>query len=80
MVIEQEFSLPSPRDAYFRLQDPEGGPIEDPPKPTEPTVPVKDPPDSGEAPTKEPPQGPDEIDGPVRDPRVPGQPTRKQVD
>ena len=66
-------------DPDISFQDPGGGPIEDPPKPTDPTVPVKEPPTS-EPPTKEPPSGPDEVDGPVRDPRVPGQPTRKQVD
>ncbi len=54
------------------------GPIEEPPTPNE--APIEDPPDNGGAPTKEPPVGPDEVDPPVNDPRVPGQPTRKQVD
>ena len=51
----------------------------EPPAPIEQPVPVEDPP-SGESPTKEPPAGPDEVDPPIRDPRVPGQPSRKQVD
>ena len=79
-MTRQTAHHPSGVESGFWLQDPQGGPIEDPPKPSEPTVPIKDPPDAGEPPTKEPPPGPDEVDGPVRDPRVPGQPTRKQVD
>jgi hypothetical protein len=79
MALQSEVH-PRARAARFWLQDPDGGPIEDPPKPSEPNVPVKDPPGAGDPPTKEPPQGPDDVEGPVRDPRVPGQPTRKEVD
>jgi hypothetical protein len=46
----------------------------------QPPVPVEEPPDTGDAPTREPPAGPDQVDPPVKDPRVPGRPTRKQVD
>jgi hypothetical protein len=54
-------------------------PVSDPPAPIEQPVPVEEPP-TGESPTREPPAGPDEVDPPVRDPRVPGQPSRKQVE
>jgi hypothetical protein len=53
-------------------------PVKDPPAPVEQPVPVEEPP-PGEPPTQEPPLGPDEVEAPVRDPRVPGTPTRKEV-
>jgi hypothetical protein len=56
------------------------GPVEEPPSPDNSPGPVEEPPGTGDAPTKEPPAGPDEVDPPINDPRVPGQPGRKQVD
>jgi hypothetical protein len=54
-------------------------PVNDPPAPVEQPVPVEEPP-AGDSPTKEPPLGPDDVEAPVRDPRVPGTPTRKEAD
>jgi hypothetical protein len=54
------------------------GPVEEPPKPIDRDVPVEEPP-SGRGPTQEPPAGPDEVDPPINDPRVPGQPRREEV-
>jgi len=68
---------PQPQDG------PEGGPdgpVEEPPSPNNSHGPVEEPPVTGDAPTKEPPAGPDEVDPPINDPRVPGQPGRKQAD
>ena len=56
---------------------PPDGPVEEPPKPGGGNVPIEEPPTNSDAPTKEPPSGPDDVDAPVNDPRVPGQPTRK---
>jgi hypothetical protein len=67
--------LPSVRGTTERLPDP---PVNDPPAPVEQPVPVEEPP-PGEPPTQEPPVGPDEVEAPVRDPRVPGTPTRKEA-
>ena len=67
--------LPRVRATTERLPDP---PVNDPPAPVEQPVPVEEPP-PGEPPTQEPPVGPDEVEAPVRDPRVPGTPTRKEA-
>lgn len=57
-----------------RLQDP----MNDPPS-EHPPVPVEEPPETIENPTKNPPPGEDDDEPPVRDPRIPGQPARKKV-
>jgi hypothetical protein len=54
--------------------------VKEPPKPADHDAPAEEPPGTSEPPTQEPPAGPDEVDPPVRDPRVPGQPTRKDTD
>ncbi len=59
---------------------PPDGPVDDPPPPPNADVPVEEPPTPSDAPTREPPAGPDDVEAPVNDPRVPGQPSRKQVD
>jgi hypothetical protein len=71
---------PSPIDS----PDPAPRAPTDPPGPAEPPEvvppsPAKEPPGADDTPTKEPPQGPDTVDPPIRDPRVPGQPTRKNA-
>jgi hypothetical protein len=57
-------------------------PVDEPPKPNDPPSPVDEPPGADDTPAQEPPPGPapDDIEPPVRDPRVPGQPARKDVD
>jgi hypothetical protein len=62
-------STPDPRDPPAPIEQPE----------VVPPVPVKDPPSVDDTPTKEPPEGPDTVDPSIDDPRVPGQPTRKEV-
>lgn len=69
-------SAPCLRASTERSPDP---PVTDPPVPVEQPVPVEEPP-PGQPPTQEPPLGPDEVEAPVRDPRVPGTPTRKEAD
>jgi hypothetical protein len=59
---------------------PPDGPVEEPPKPSDPPVPVDEPPGTGGVPSDEPPPAPGEEEPAIRDPRVPGQPSRKQVD
>ena len=53
--------------------------IDEPPPPHDPPPPVEDPPGREEPPADEPPPGPDEEDPSVQDPRVPGQPERKDA-
>jgi hypothetical protein len=65
---------PSPVD---KPAVPADGPVEEPPGTDQP-VPVEEPPGTSDAPTKEPPTGPDDVDPPMNDPRVPGQPSRKE--
>lgn len=55
-----------------------GNPVRDPPT-AQPPPPVDEPPNTSDSPAKDPPPGPDDGEAPVRDPRVPGQPTRKKV-
>jgi len=50
-----------------------------PPTPIEPPVPAQEPP-SGEPPRQEPPAPLEDKEPPVRDPRVPGQPSRKDAE
>lgn len=55
------------------------GPIEEPPT-QDSEVPIEEPPTTSDIPSKEPPAGPDDVEGPIKDPRVPGQPQRKEVE
>jgi hypothetical protein len=59
---------------------PPDGPVEEPANPAGDDVPVEEPPNTSDAPTREPPAGPDDVEAPMNDPRVPGQPTRKEAD
>ena len=58
---------------------PTDGPVEEPPKPNDPPPSIDEPPSDSDAPTKEPPTGPDDVEPRIDDPRVPGQPSRKEV-
>ena len=58
---------------------PPDGPVEEPPNPPGADSPVEEPPPTSDAPTREPPAGPDDVEAPINDPRVPGQPTRKEA-
>ena len=69
----QELPEPSPTDTPAILPE---VPVEEPPAPE---TPMDDPGSDSDAPTKEPPTGPDDVEPRIDDPRVPGQPSRKEV-
>jgi hypothetical protein len=58
---------------------PPDGPVDEPPTPTGPPPAIDEPSGGSDAPTREPPTGPDDVEPRIDDPRVPGQPSRKDV-
>jgi hypothetical protein len=72
----QDPTVPPPTDSPMIPPD---GPVEEPPRPNDPPAPIDEPPNDSDAPTKEPPTGPDDVEPRIDDPRVPGQPGRKEV-